>query len=83
MTPNRLVFTGSVILYLLIATWTGDAAAAAILQATYVAFIIWLSCFLRCARLSRKKMSNASGTPPTLCAVRPRTWAPQGCLKPA
>src|SRR3984893_19346775 len=41
MTPNRLVFTGSVILYLLIATWTGDAAAATILQATYVAFIIY------------------------------------------
>jgi two-component system sensor histidine kinase RpfC len=36
-----LVFTGSVILYLLIATWTGDAAAAAILQATYEAFIIY------------------------------------------
>ena len=28
MTPNRMVFTGSVILYLWIATWTGDAAAA-------------------------------------------------------
>jgi two-component system, sensor histidine kinase RpfC len=38
MTPNRMVFTGSVILYLLLATRTGDAAAAAILQATYEAF---------------------------------------------
>jgi two-component system sensor histidine kinase RpfC len=36
-----MVFTGSVILYLLIATSTGDAAAAAILQATYVAFIMY------------------------------------------
>jgi two-component system, sensor histidine kinase RpfC len=33
-----MVFTGSVILYLLLATRTGDAAAAAILQATYEAF---------------------------------------------
>ncbi|HEY8650247.1 MAG TPA: hypothetical protein VIL70_04965, partial [Chthoniobacterales bacterium] len=36
-----MVFTGSVILYLLLATRTGDAAAAAILQATYEAFIIY------------------------------------------
>jgi two-component system sensor histidine kinase RpfC len=41
MTPNRMVFAGSVVLYLLIATRTGDAAAAAVLQTTYKVFIIY------------------------------------------
>jgi two-component system sensor histidine kinase RpfC len=41
MTPNRLVFGTLVVLYLLIAAWTGDAAAAAILQATSEAFIVY------------------------------------------
>lgn len=41
MTPNRMVFAGSVLLYLLIATWMGDAAAAAVLQSTYKAFLIY------------------------------------------
>jgi two-component system sensor histidine kinase RpfC len=41
MTPNRIVFAGAVLLYLLIATWTGNAAASAMLQAIYKAFIIY------------------------------------------
>ncbi len=41
MTPNRMVFATSVVLYLLIAAWTGDAAAVAILQSTYKAFIVY------------------------------------------
>lgn len=42
MTPNRIILGGSVALYLLIAGWTGNEAAAAMLQATYQAFIIYL-----------------------------------------
>jgi two-component system, sensor histidine kinase RpfC len=40
-TQNRIVLGGLVVLYLLLAGWTGDAAAASILQATYWAFILY------------------------------------------
>jgi two-component system sensor histidine kinase RpfC len=41
MTPNRLVFAGSVVLYLLTATKIGNADAAAMLEATYPAFTVY------------------------------------------
>jgi len=44
MTPNRLVFAGSVILYLLIATWLGSDQARTMLNATYKAFFVYF-CF--------------------------------------
>jgi two-component system, sensor histidine kinase RpfC len=42
MTPNRIVLSASVALYLSIAGWAGDAAAAAASQATREALIIYL-----------------------------------------
>ena len=41
MTPNRMIFAGSVVLYLLLAAWLGSAEARAMLQATYMAFIVY------------------------------------------
>jgi two-component system, sensor histidine kinase RpfC len=41
MTPNRLVFAGSVVVYLLIAARIGNADAAAMLRATYPAFVVY------------------------------------------
>jgi two-component system sensor histidine kinase RpfC len=41
MTPNRLVFAGSVVLYLLVATWLGNSEARAMLAATDKAFFVY------------------------------------------
>jgi two-component system sensor histidine kinase RpfC len=61
-----MVFTGSVILYLLIATSTGHAAAAAILQATYVAFIMYFikSLMVLAHILWKPQVSGAAASAP-------------------
>jgi two-component system, sensor histidine kinase RpfC len=41
MMPNRIVFAGSVVLYLLVATWLGSPDARAMLIATYKAFFVY------------------------------------------
>jgi two-component system, sensor histidine kinase RpfC len=41
MTPNRVAFATTVVIYLLAATWAGDAAATEILHSTYEAFIAY------------------------------------------
>jgi two-component system sensor histidine kinase RpfC len=44
MTPNRLIFAGSVVFYLLVATWLGSDQARTMLSATYKAFFVYF-CF--------------------------------------
>ena len=41
MTPNRMAFAASIVLYLLVMTWLGHADAAAMLEITYAAFIAY------------------------------------------
>jgi two-component system, sensor histidine kinase RpfC len=41
MRPNRTAFAASIVLYLLVMTWLGNADAAAMLQITYAAFVAY------------------------------------------